>query len=903
MSSKKIPLFLLAALAAVISFGFIKADDDPLKKIATQLQKWMDNYPQEKVYLHMDKPYYAVGDDIWFKAYVTVGPKHQLSALNGALNVELIDPRDSVKQLIKLPLVNGVAFGDFALADTLEEGNYRIRAYTEWMRNFSPDFFFDKTITIGSAIHNPVYTKANYTFVNSNGQQGVTANINFSDINGIVYAGKAVSYQVQMNMRDIGKGKSVTDDKGNISIHFVNTVPAVQKSGRIIAQIKLSDKQTITRIIPIKATSDKVDVQFFPESGYLVTGLPSKVAFKAVGADGLGKNVKGVITDDAGQEIATFESQHLGMGVFVIVPEAGKTYKAKVTFDDGSTSTLNLPAIQQQGYVLSTNSVSDPDNISVRITASPSLTGSEINLVAQANGQICYAAKNKLQEGVLVARIPKSKFPSGIAQFTLFNAAGEPVNERLVFVNRADLLKIGVSSSAQTYAPRQKVALQLSANDPDGQPELASLSAAVIDATKIPSDESDETSILSEILLSSDIKGYIEKPNYYFTNTNRQTQSDLDVLMMTQGYRRFEWKQILNDVYPPVVFQPQKTLQISGHVHKGKQPVVHGKVMLFATAGGTFVLDTLTDDKGNFVFNNLVFQDSVKFLIQARDEKGRKFVDIDLDNITPQALSPNVNAADVEVNVSSKLVPYLQSSDKLYQAQVRYGVGNHTIMLKEVTVTEKKKPLQNSSNLNGPGNADQIIKSDELDRLGGCADLTICLQGLIHFVTFRGGVPYSTRSPNTPMTIFVDGMEMDADYLQSIPSTMISSIEVLRTGANLAIYGSRGGGGVLIINTKRGNEVTNTPFTYAPGIMTYRPKGYYRARTFYSPQYDDPKTNTTLADLRTTIFWKPNIVTDKDGKASIEFYNAGSPGTYRVVVEGIDSEGHVGHQVYRYKVE
>jgi hypothetical protein len=225
-------------------------------------------------------------------------------------------------------------------------------------------------------------------------------------------------------------------------------------------------------------------------------------------------------------------------------------------------------------------------------------------------------------------------------------------------------------------------------------------------------------------------------------------------------------------------------------------------------------------------------------------------------------------------------------------------------LLKEVTVTEKRRSaITNSSNLNGPGNADQVITSELFDKLG-CVTIDQCLQGRLLGVIFRGGVPYSTRSFNTPMQVIVDGIYVEADYLLSLPPTNISSVEVLRTIGNTAIYGSRGGGGVLIINTKRGGEITyNASQLYAPGILTYTPKGFYSARLFYAPKYDDPKTNTVLADLRSTIHWLPNIITNDSGNASFDYFNAGSKGTYQVVIEGVDSEGHIGRQVYRYQVQ
>jgi TonB-dependent SusC/RagA subfamily outer membrane receptor len=168
-------------------------------------------------------------------------------------------------------------------------------------------------------------------------------------------------------------------------------------------------------------------------------------------------------------------------------------------------------------------------------------------------------------------------------------------------------------------------------------------------------------------------------------------------------------------------------------------------------------------------------------------------------------------------------------------------------------------------------------------------------------VIFRGGVPYSTRSQNTPMLINVDGMDMEPEYLADINPNDVESVEVLRSGSYTAIYGSKGGGGVLLITTKRGGS-DNNYVRYSPGILTYSPKGYYKSREFYSPQYDDPKTKAQMPDLRTTIFWKPNIITDKDGNASFDFFNADNKATYRVIVEGIDGNGNLGRQVYRYKL-
>ncbi len=152
------------------------------------------------------------------------------------------------------------------------------------------------------------------------------------------------------------------------------------------------------------------------------------------------------------------------------------------------------------------------------------------------------------------------------------------------------------------------------------------------------------------------------------------------------------------------------------------------------------------------------------------------------------------------------------------------------------------------------------------------------------------------------MQVIIDGVYLQPNDINNVNIPDIASVEVLRTIGNTAIYGSRGSGGVIVITTKRGDE-GSTYNRYAPGIVTYTPKGYYKAREFYSPKYDDPKTNTQMQDLRSTIYWKPNIVTDKEGNATLSFFNADGKGTYRVVIEGIDAEGNMGRQVYKYKVE
>jgi TonB-dependent SusC/RagA subfamily outer membrane receptor len=901
---KKLCIKGLTVLIIFTACSFI-TQDDPLKKILTQLEKYRTDYFQEKVHLHLDKPYYAIGDDIWFKAYVVGAENHRLSSLSRFLYVDLINDKDSVKQSLKLPLVNGLTSGDFTLGDTLKEGSYRIRAYTTWMRNFGEDYFFDRTISIGNSISNSILTSAKYTYSAVGNNQKVQAAITYTDLQGSPLQNKEVNYNVQLNFRNVAKGKSVTDSQGLLKINFVNNQPFNLKSGKINTTIKLDEKRSFSKAIPVKATSNNVDVQFFPESGNLVAGLRSKVAFKATGADGLGVNISGHIIDQKDNKIAEINTEHAGMGSFALRPVQGDTYKAVVKFEDNSEKTYDLPKPLAQGYVLGVNNL-DSLNLTINVALSPALEkAGELKLVAQSNGVVYYVGKSGLDKNLFTATVQKSRFPTGILHLTLFSAQDEPVAERLVFINHNNPLSIQISSIKPESTKREKVKLTLDAKGSNGEPTNGSFSISVIDESKVAINEDDETSILSDLLLTSDLKGYIEQPNFYFTNTDKSKSRELDILMLTQGWRRFVWKNILSDVFPTIVYLPEKTVKVSGRVlsNNGK-PINGGKVTLFSASGNVLLMDTVTNSEGRFAFLNLFFDDSTKFVIQARNQKDRKNVQIELDDIPAQLVTKNKNMADIETNVNESLITYILNSAKQHEELVKYGLAKTSILLAEVKIVEKKPVVKNSANLNGAGQADYIIGAKDLEY---ATDLPTFLQGRVPGILIRSGIAYSIRSMNSsfsgpvPMQIIIDGMFVSPNFLANINPHDVESIEVLKSASNTSIYGLRGGGGVLVINTKRG-ERNMSYRSYSPGIVSFKPQGLYKSREFYSPNYDDPKINTRIADLRTTIYWCPSLVTDSTGRASFEFFNGDATGSYAVIVEGINLQGDLGRQIYRYKV-
>ncbi len=410
-------------------------------------------------------------------------------------------------------------------------------------------------------------------------------------------------------------------------------------------------------------------------------------------------------------------------------------------------------------------------------------------------------------------------------------------------------------------------------------------------------DENGENTIISNLLLTSDLKGYVEQPNYYFADTSTTARNNLDVLMLTQGYRRFEWKQVLDNSYPPIAYQPEKGLEIRGMVKNlfGK-PLNKGAINLLPSKGGP-LLSSTTDDKGIFHFSNLAFSDTTHFVLSAVNANGKNSTKITYISDKPETLIPATHNQNIQKITDTAMASLLDNDKRQQDELVKYG-HIKGVMLKEVKIRSVKiDDDYRSSSIVGPGHADQVMHADEIEQIGG--ELSTSLNGRLRGITFYHGYPWFLRAP---MLVIVDGVEEDKLFnVNMIPSTEVETVEVLKY-ANASIYGMNSGDGVFIITTKAGGGMKLKDIS-SIGILPIAPMGFYKAREFYSPKYDNTTNVTRQRDLRSTIYWKPEIITDKDGNASFEYYNADGAGAYKVEIEGIDDKGNIGRQVYRYKVE
>lgn len=865
-----------------------------------------ERYPAEKVYLHFDKPYYSVADTMYFKAYLTF-EQNVPSPLSKVVYVDLINSQDSIVKSLKLPVTNSVAYGRLDLdMVNIKQDNYHVRAYTVWMFNAGPEYFFTKNIPIGEAIDKKLITHISYNNTQTDKSQVINAKIQFKNLDKIPVAGKAVNWSVTSNYEVVSRGKGVTDQSGILKLSISPRKNEPITTGNLVTEVNMGPQDPpVTASFVLKPVVGNNDIQFFPEGGELVKGVPTQIGFKAINQKGLGIDLTGILTDNDGNQITTFSSTHLGMGSFYLNAEGSKTYKANITFKDGIKKTFNLPKSVESGMSVQVNAT-NPDMVNFKIVANDAYfqqnQGKSISIVAQNGGRVYYAAQSKLSTQVTAAKIPADKFPSGIIQMTLFGADGQPVSERMFFVLRKDGMNLSLKSDLPAYKPRQKVRMTISAKDSTTR-LVGDFSLSVTDLQKVPVDENTETTILSSLLLTSDLQGYVERPNYYFIKTDEKKRQELDVLMLTQGYRRFSYKEILANKFPVTNFMPEEGITFTGTLRDRTGMPLKKAGLRLTSPGRTLSSQALTTNMGVFTFKNLVFEDGAELVINANYGAGNNNM-IMLDAPFIPEITKNPAAAVEQVNIDSTLSSYLDNSKKQY---------SNLRTLKEVKIT--------GATVKKPSHADHIaltglsMMADHTvagERLQDCNDLLMCLKTFATGMTFDTDKFYVSRSYNqgdrTPAQIFINGNAVDAISVNSVMPKDVESVEIFTQDQLGLVFKQYQCNGVIVINTKK---VEKSNMTLADlkkmmpqnNILKFTPKGYTRAKDFYSPKYTTQTSSYTGNDLRTTIYWNPKIVTNAAGDTAVEFYNSDGKGTYRAVIEGVDINGNVGRFVYRYTVK
>ena len=645
------------------------------------------------------------------------------------------------------------------------------------------------------------------------------------------------------------------------------------------------------------------DVQFLPEGGQLVDGIESRVAFKAVSASGRSKPIAGFILNAKKDTVIGFASTYLGMGYTTFKPETGQTYTAFIRLDDGSVAEYPLPAVQTKGVVMQVDNLSHKDNIKVYLyhNKTSSDAAATMTLVAQTRGQIVQAAKIPLAKKASLIQLPRAEFPEGIAQLTLFDETNKPVSERLVFINKNEPINVALTSDKTTYKNREKVNLNVTTTNTEGKPVAANLSLAVVDARMAPEADSNGTTITSHLLLSSDLAGTIEQPDYYFNPIHNDRWMQLDLLLMTQGWRRFAWTDVLAGTVPPAKYSAEGGLSLTGHVVRPNQKGIGGKVnltfMLVKRDSSRVFLSGETDESGKYGAYDLDFTDTTQVLIQGTKGAANRNLVISLD----QLLTPTVTIIRVPYNSldfrRDELAEFIKRT-KEYQEIERQIRRNGEVLLQAVTVKAKKEKEFDSRVIYGTPDASVKFTPQNtsgrqtiLDVIQGqVAGVQVIGSGFTARVQIRGAANFN--GPVPPLFV-LDGMPMDLQGIMGISVQDVDRVDVLK-GASAAIYGSRASGGVISILTKRGGGNYDFTKEAAPGTLVAKLPGYAPVREFYAPRYDVKKPEHIRPDYRTTLFWAPMVQTGADGKAAVSFFTSDAKTTLRLRAEGVTSTGRPG---------
>ena len=651
-----------------------------------------------------------------------------------------------------------------------------------------------------------------------------------------------------------------------------------------------------------------IDIQFLPEGGKFMADLPQRMAFKAIDENGKGIIIKGKIVDTKNASVADFESNPLGMGYVTLIPKINEAYEAVVKYGD-LVKTVTLPKVQQNGTLLQVMNKYKKD--SIKVTAYTNrLSDQEFTIIGQAKGVVCFTSKIRFNTPIKFLYIPKTAFPTGVGQI-LLKAGKNTLNERSFFINHKDELSLNLHIDSVSYGLRDSIPIEMQVLNKDRMPIAGSFSMAITDNNQVPKDSANDASILSYFLLSSDLKGEIERPGHYFHQIDEQKHNDLDALMLTQAWVSYDWE----DGKKPI-FKVEKEFALKGRVFGLlNQTVPNAKMTMFGKNKGMVMLHTVANEKGEFTFNDLPVMDNASFVIQAKNTKDKKgSLTIEVEEFK----APKVNVLPRKEVFTNILLDSITKNFIAVKKEEAKFTFNEGILLNEVNIIGKRV-IKNSKNLNGPGKADQTITEEELNKVSKKTLLDLLKEKVKDF-DLKIGTGIFVR--NQALKLIIDGVNVDFffDYTETLPypreyynfirsyidnyqAEDIAGLEIMTSYGNKGRYVTEFAT-IYDLDKLTFLEVTTRtgfgPFVKKiPNLYLFKPINYGSTPTFYHPRYTAINKTDKKPDFRSTLYWNPNIVTDEKGQAQISFFSSDKKGSYTVWVEGSDMQGNFGFTTHQ----
>jgi hypothetical protein len=637
-------------------------------------------------------------------------------------------------------------------------------------------------------------------------------------------------------------------------------------------------------------------IYFLPEGGNLISNVKNTVAFKCTDMRGYPVVVEGKIIDGSGKEQINFKSMFNGMGKFEFVPKLGEQYYAECILNNVEKKRILLPISLQEGVslkVLRTNGKAF-FNIDATTIYKDALVPSYI-LGVQENTVVF---KSSLQAGskIIAGEIPLQQLPTGILQITVFNKENKPLAERLIFINSGDYIpKSTFNTPIVGLSNRAKNAYSFNMED-----TLAgSFSVSV---TEFDGESKKEDNIVSRFLLTDDIKGYVHQPAYYFESNDIEHQQNLDLVMLTNGWRRYSWAELFSNHFPSMAFKDPGFITVLGKAYNPStgKPLTNAELSIIVKTRDkkNDLLLTETDNEGNIILAGMNFEDTASFIFQS--------------NATKQSMVNTIFSTSqlssvffsVKTNVPKSYFE-LPNENLLSKINSGYNFNKLTkfngILLDEVKVLarvksekEKYEKKYTTGRMGSMPTKEIDFITDPTTNNGNIFDY---LRSRLNGVNISGGpLNYSINYRNTrsllggpiEMNIFLDEFQVEASQIATLRVQDVAMVKVFSNGGL-----SGGAGGSLAIYTKKGDgSFSNNSIVHKEYVI----EGFTPTKEFFSPNYAANTENDIKNDERTTLYWNPFLITTPENKGiNFSFYNSDKAKKLKVVIEGFLEDGKLLH--------
>lgn len=923
MKTKKlhIPLLILTGLAVLTSF-VVDTELPFVAQLKNKIKQYNEKYAEEKLYVQSDKTIYKPGEYIFYNAFLTEATTGKPSVISDVAYVELYDPKGTLVEKQTLNIRDGLAGGHFLIDASRPGGLYTLKGYTLWMTNFGEDRIFTKEIQVQKVITPRLLLKIDFRKKAYGKGDEVIADLKVSDLKNEKAANAQVNVKINIAGSPAKEFTIETNQTGEAEIKF--DLPADLNTTDVLAQAIVTYEgiqESVSRSVPV--VLDNITLRFFPEGGNWSYGTSGCIAFEAVNEFGKGADISGEIIDEKNKVVTSFESFHFGMGSFRLTPEKGKKYYARIKRPAGNETPVELP-LPKTGLMLNLKEI-NTKTLSWKIYT-PENTKAYIG--ARVHG-IFYEGKTiELKKGDNAIDFNIADLPAGIGVFTLFDAKGKPMCERLVMLHPQKQLNINVSTDKAYYQPGEEVTIDLETTDEKGNPVEAMIGLSVVDEQLLTMADDKQDNILTYTWLSSELEGKIYEPSFYFNKEEEKSGEAVDYLLLTHGWRMYNWQDVITADKQLTVMAENLNDGIYGYLVNEKGAPRKGTVYLLETGGRKRALKLETNTKGQFMFLNT--DPSTPIVLLTRKPNMIRTID-------KSALAVNVPADTPESQFNeSWIIEDLSREEVVTEAEIIEDL--------DIAVMEEA-PAENEAFFDANGDmilfddhaaldevvvvaygvqkkrdmvgAIAIVQKEEIagvDGLAGrVAGMEVKLQDLNPAmgdkIRVRGTT--SIANNNNPL-IVIDGVLMESYGSNLDPSSIanIESISILKDAAATSLYGSKAMNGAIIINTKRPDfpyhqKTVHKELLYSASYIMPKNNKYTfsNAVEYYTLLPRTEMTDGQREDFRTTVYWKDKIKTDKKGKAKLTFFNNDANSAFRITAEGITYTGLTGRTEYTYSTQ